>query len=180
MGKTITSLADAREEAERLKEVCAQFTVLSEEVTSSVDAINRFLDQFSEMIGGGARGPRASASLLGEAVSQGASMKPARGGLRAPATIIERVLEIMLALEGDLARPLWPKDVEREYLLRSWPSPKKGTLYNLISGTFGYLTNSKGALVKSADGYRLLHKDIGKLMNMPTKRTRPSESPPQP
>lgn len=184
MGKPITSLPEAKAVIAQMRE---EIDALTKRVDESVGAIGEFLDGLSGLLGGGtttkakrvprpAPVPPARSSLLGEAAvaaSKVVTTAPERGGPRAPATMIERVLVIIRDLQKDLGRPVMPKDIEREYLLRSWPSPKNGTLYNLVSGTVGYLFNQKKLLNKTEQGYSLIHNDVHVLLaSRPRKRKR--------
>lgn len=183
MPKGINSLPEAKAEVERLRELGVQAEALSVQINESVEALSQF---FNSLMGGNAAPtPRpkrtraaptkAQASLLGEAATAAGNVvttAPARGGPRAPATMIERVLVIIRDLHKDLGRPVMPKDIEREYLLRSWPSPKNGTPYNLISGTVAYLCNQRKLLTRSADGYVLTNPNVQVIMPVRTRRRR--------
>lgn len=177
--KPISSLPEAQAELEHLKALGAQVAALSSQVSESVEALSQFFGVNPAPTAKAKRPQRAvqskvQASLLGEAATVAANVvttPPGRTGHRAPATMIERVLVIIRDLQKDLGRPVMPKDIEREYLLRSWPSPKNGTPYNLISGTVGYLYNQKKLLTKNEQGYSLPNPDVQVLL--PTrKRTR--------
>jgi hypothetical protein len=139
----------------------------------SVDALQNYLVILDGVLGSGLgspgkRTPKARHAEVKLPVSRFRSVVAAD----APPSVHEGVLIIM----KDLGKPVLPKEVAIQYLMRNWPLPKNGTIYNLISGTVSYLYKRKGVLVKGETGYTLKpHKDLSELINAPQLPPTPEE-----
>jgi hypothetical protein len=161
MKKAINSLPQAKDEMKHVASIAEQVSELNGQIRESVEALQKF---FEGILPSAPAAPTKQRAITKAARPASATLHDS--GLRAvahtpaPPTVAERVLYIM----RDIGEPVLPKEIARHYLLRDWPLPKKGTIYNLISGTVTYLYLRKRVLVRSPEGYSLPHDDIYKLM----------------
>lgn len=177
MKAPISSIGQAKEEMARLASFYKQSAALVEQAThlnasvvESIEALQSYLGILDGVLGSGlgaqskpSKGGRPPAGRM-PAVKLHASGYRATKESDAPSSVKERVLVIM----RDIGKPVLPKEIALQYLLHKWPLPKKGTIYNLISGTVAYLYNRKGVLVKGETGYTLKpYKDFSELLNTP-------------
>jgi hypothetical protein len=175
----ISSIGQAKEEMARLAGFFKQSADLVEQANTVQSAMHESIEALQAYFA-------VLDGVLGSGL--GAQSKPAKSRLAdaklpvgrfrsvtapdAPPSVHEAVLIIM----KEIGKPVLPKQVALRYLMRNWPLPKKGTIYNLISGTVAYLYKRKGVLVKGQTGYTLKpHKDLSELVNAPILPVSPEE-----
>jgi hypothetical protein len=174
----ISSIGQAKEEMARLASFYKQSADLVEQANTvqagmreSIEALQNYFVILDGVLGSGL-GAQSKPAAKGPALKTAPARFRSVVAPDAPPSIHEGVLIIM----KEFGKPVLPKQVALQYLMRNWPLPKKGTIYNLISGTVAYLYKRKGVLVKGETGYTLKpHKDLSELVNAPILPVSPDE-----
>jgi hypothetical protein len=168
----ISSIGQAKEEMARLAgffkqsaDLIEQANIVQAGMRESIGSLQSYFEILDGVLGSGLGAP-SKPSTKGRLADVKSPVSRFRSVMAAdaPPSVHEAVLIIM----KEIGKPVLPKQVALQYLMRNWPLPKKGTIYNLISGTVAYLYKRKGVLVKGQTGYTLKpHKNLSELVNAP-------------